>query len=409
MIRKMKRKFIFLAMTAICVLLCLVVAGMNVINYSFVVEEADSTLELLSQNRGRFPDMKGDWFGPMPRPMSPELPYESRYFSVLLDHSGKVILTDTGKIAAVDSEAAARYGQKAFYSGDRSGFIGDFRYLRSAENTNHRIVFLDCGRKLDSFHTFLYASVGMTLAGIVAVFFVIFFASGRIVRPIAESYEKQKRFITDAGHELKTPLTIINANVDVLEMEQQGGNEFLEDIRQQTRRLTDLTNDLVLLARMEEAKTHLQKIDFPLSEIVSEAAQPFHVLAQTQSKSFSCHVQPMLTMNGNAKAIGQLVSLLMDNAVKYSPEGGSVELTLQQAGKNVCLTVTNTTEDPVTKEALSHVFDRFYRADASRSSQIGGHGIGLSVAQAIVHAHGGKLQVATQDCVFRISATFSQQ
>lgn len=397
MIRRLKTKFIALAMAAICVLLAVIVVGMNLINYNAVVAEADSTLSILSQNRGSFPNPMNDRGDRFLFHMSPELPYESRYFSVLFDGSGSVILTDTGKIAAVDSASAVEYAYKAMQSRRPQGFIGNFRYQRSDENGHTRIIFLDCGRKLDSFYTFLYASLAMTLAGIIIVFFVIFFFAGKIVRPIAQSHEKQKRFITDAGHEIKTPLTIIRANVDILEMEFGERNECLEDIQLQTQRLTQLTNDLVLLARMEESENNMQMIDFPVSEIVAEEVMPFRTLAQTQDKQFICDIQPTLTMNGNAKAIRQLVSLLMDNALKYSPARGTISVTMEQSGKSISLTVYNTTEEAISREDLNHVFDRFYRADASRNSESGGYGIGLSVAKAIVTAHAGKIQASTTD------------
>jgi len=381
------------------------VAGMNLINYRTVVAEADDTLRLLSENRGSFPDMKDDKFKPMPRPVSPELPYESRYFSVVLRNDGTVVFTDTGKIAAVDDAAAAQYGIKAFYEKSSSGFIGDYRYLRAEEMGQNRIVFLDCGRKLNSFHTFLYASLGMAFAGIVVVFFLIFFFSGQIIRPIAQSYEKQRRFITDAGHELKTPLTIINANVDVLEME-LGENEYLTDIHRQTGRLTRLTNDLVMLSRMEEAETTMQMIDFPASEVVEETVLPFQKMAQTQQKQLNWKIQPNLTLCGNYRAMEQLVCLLMDNALKYTPEGGNIRLAFVQTGRNACLTVVNDTIESVERTDLEHIFDRFYRTDASRNCETGGYGIGLSVAKAIVTAHGGKIQAsAPNGNTFQITAT----
>lgn len=407
MIRKLKRKFILLAMTAVCVLLAVVVAGMNLISYNALVAEADATLDILSSNRGSFPDTKIDRPNRFPMPMSPETPYESRYFSVLFGADGQLILTDTGKIAAIDPAAAADYGTRALESGRQSGFLGDYRYLRSVENGHDRIVFLDCGRKLQSFHTFLYASLGMAAAGIVAVFFVILFCSGRIIRPIAQSYEKQRQFITDAGHELKTPLTIIGANVDLLEMDQPEAAEALADIRQQTRRLTALTNDLVLLARMEEAESTMPLIDFPVSEVVLEAASAFRAPALAQSKDIALCIQPNLTLRGNARAITQLVGLLMDNALKYSPPESNVGIRLQRSGKILLLCVDNPTLDALSPQTLQHVFDRFYRADASRSSQTGGYGIGLSVAKAIVTAHGGKIQATAENAhTFRITVSF---
>lgn len=416
MIRKLKIKFVALAMTALFALLAVIVVGMNLINYHSVVQEADAVLSVLSQNKGAFPDFGSGPNNHLPPDMSPETPYESRYFSVFLNESGEVVLTDTSKIASVDSEAAAAYARTIVEKQSVQGFLDEYRYIFRSEPNGFRITFLDCGRSLASFRKFLVASTGMALMGYVVVFFVIFFFAGRIIRPIAESYDKQKQFITDAGHEIKTPLTIISANVDILEME-LGENESLADIRQQTERLRSLTNDLVMLTRMEEPGNIMQKIDFPLSEVVAEAAHPFRTLAIQQGKEFVCNIQPMLSLNGNDKAIQQLVAILLDNALKYSPYGGTIALNLIKQNKSgTSFLVFNTAATEIKRESLGRVFDRFYRTDASRSSETGGHGIGLSIAKAIVTAHGGKIQAGTQDgpllpdhgCFAGITATRSR-
>lgn len=212
--------------------------------------------------------------------------------------------------------------------------------------------------------------------------------------PIADSYKKQKRFISDAGHEIKTPLTIINANVDLLESE--GEKEELADIRQQTERLTELTNELIMLSKMEESEQTLQKIDIPLSDLVAETAASFRAPAAARGLSFTAEVTPGITANASPDAVRHLVSLLMENAVKYSPDGGEIRLKLTAQRRAAVLTVFNTTENDVDGNDLPHVFDRFYRADTSRNSQTGGHGIGLSIAKAIVDAHGGSIAAATK-------------
>ena len=259
-----------------------------------------------------------------------------------------------------------------------------------------RITFLDCGREFSSFRSFLLISACMALAGYGAFFFVILFFSKRLLRPITESYEKQRQFITNAGHEIKTPLAIINADVDVLTME-YGENEWLEGIQAQVKRLTGLTNDLVYLSRMEETEEKLQMIEFPFSDVVSETAQAFQGIVQATGKQFQCRVEPMLSLNGNEKSIRQLVNILLDNAMKYSSEGGKVALSAERQGRYIQLSVWNTTIVPVEKQNLSHIFERFYRLDSSRSTQTGGYGIGLSVAKAIASAHNGKISAATQD------------
>lgn len=411
MIRKIKVKFVVLSMTALFVLLSVIVAGMNLINYNAVVTDADETLALLSGNRGKFPDFETfeDFSRPeFPKNMNLETPYESRYFSVLLDENHSVIQADTSRIKAIDTETAIDYAASAIARGRSSGFIRAYRFMCHSEGDFLRITFLDCGRKLDSFQTFLAASICMALTGYLLFFVVILFFSERIVRPVTESYEKQKQFITDAGHELKTPLSIIQADVDVLEMD-LGENEWLSDIQKQTRRLAELTQSLVYLSRMEEAENGMPMIEFPFSDVVEEAAASYQAPAQTQHKNYHCQVQPMLSLTGNEKAIRQLVGILLDNALKYSPEGGDITVTVKKQGRSLLLSVANTTYAPIPKEALERLFERFYRLDSSRSSQTGGYGIGLSVAKAIVTAHGGKVSAASEGTALEITAVFPLQ
>lgn len=396
MIQKIKIRFITVAMAALFVLLAVIVTGMNMINYNSIVRDADIKLEMLSQNKGRFPEFSPNKRRPIPPGMTPETPYELRYFSVLLTETGELVHSDTSRIKAIDNASAVAYAKKALKEPGSNAFIGNYRFAMSAEGSVLRITFLDCSRDVYAFRSFLISSICMALVGYLIFFFVILFFSNRIIKPVTESYEKQKQFITDAGHEIKTPLAIIKADVDVLEME-YGENEWLDGIQAQVKRLSSLTNDLVYLSRMEETETKLQMIEFPFSDVILEAAQAFHAIAQAQGKDFRCDVEPMLSLNGNEKSIRQLVNILIDNAMKYSPEGGIVSLSVHAQNRSLCLSVFNTTIDPIEKQNLSHIFERFYRMDFSRSSQTGGYGIGLSVAKAIVSAHNGRISAATQD------------
>lgn len=403
MIKRLKRKFILLATVSMFVLMTILVGIMNAINYSSVVTETDTIIDILSepktvldfqQNPPDRPPREGNT--PMPREMSPEIPYESRYFTVTVSPNGDIVETDISRIISVDQQSAISYARQAINSDKERSFIEQFRYVKQTDNELTRIIFLDCGRKLDSFRTFMWASIAVGLLGCVIVFVVFCFASGRIVRPIAESYEKQKRFITDAGHEIKTPLTIIGANLDLLEAD-YGNSESLSDIRTQTKRLSDLTNDLVYLSKMEESEDDLRKIEFPVSELIIDTAQEFHAIAQAHSIDYKIKVENNIAMCGNQDAIRHLIYILMDNAMKYSPEGGRVALDAAVYKNKLLVSVFNTTQMPVSKDNISHLFDRFYRADESRNSETGGHGIGLSIAQAITTAHNGKITAETQD------------
>lgn len=392
MIKKLQRKFILLSMSALLFVLAVIITGINIVNYNAVTQEADTLLSFISENKGEFP-MEPDKFGkPLPPGMSPETPYESRYFSVIVDTDTKQSLfIETSRIISVDKTAAVSYANAALNKNAGNGFIHDFRYQILKESNYTRITFLDCGRKLDAYYSFLYASIGISLFGYLIVFAFIAFFSNRIIRPISESYEKQKRFITDASHEIKTPLTIIGADTDILEMEIGEENEWLVDIKKQVNQLTELTNDLVFLSRMEESENTLPMIDFPFSEITTEVACSFQTLAGQQEKELQFNIPPMLTLHGNEKSIRQLVSILLDNAIKYSPSGERILLFVEEQNSHISIAVTNTTTQTIEKEQLNLLFDRFYRVDASRNSKTGGHGVGLSIAKAIVEAHHGKI------------------
>ena len=353
-------------------------------------------LALLAENEGEFPVLKEDfdWEALGPRRQSQELGYEIRYFSVLLDETGAVVETDVGQIAAVDERTAMDYAARILAQDRQAGFLQDYRYLVSQEGTDTRVIFLDCGASMVAFRSTLFTSLWVAAVGLAAVLFLILLLSRRLVRPLILGYEKQKRFITDAGHEIKTPISIIQADSEVLALE-SGENEWIQDIQHQIRRLSSLTSDLIYLSRMEEGQGRERFLPLSLSQVVTETAQAFQTMAKSQNKPFTIDVQPGLAMEGEEKALGQLVSVLLDNALKYAPEGGEIALTLARQGKYFRLTVENTAQG-ITKELLENLFDRFYRGDGSRNSSQGGYGIGLSIARAVVQTHRGKITASAK-------------
>ncbi|KIR03124.1 Two component system histidine kinase [Lachnospiraceae bacterium TWA4] len=374
------------------VVLSIIISIASISNYLTIESTADDTLEVLAKNDGQFPsNFRHD------KHFSPELPFESRYFSVSMTTDGEVTSTNTEKIRAIDSSTAITYAQEIFANKKTRGFISDYRYqtITSEDANSIQMIFLDCGRDLRSFRSFVFTSIGVAMIGLLLVLLLLIFVSAKIVKPFSENYEKQKRFITDAGHELKTPLAIIQADTEILEMD-FGENEWILDIKEQTKRLTDLTNNLVFLARMEEEHPQIEMMDFPLSDIVEEMLTPFQSLAKTQNKTLTSTIQPLINMKGNEKTIRQLISIFMDNAIKYCPEGGKISLSLEKQKNHIKLCVYNTTSS-ISKDSLPHLFDRFYRTDTSRNSKTGGYGLGLSIALAIINTHKGKVVATTDD------------
>ena len=405
MIKRLRIKYTVLAVSALFLLLTIIVAGMNLLNYRSVIDEADETLAVLSDNSGVFPSFENgmEW---LPSGMSREIPFESRYFSVLLDENNTPILIETSNIYTIDGVTAVGYAVEVAEGKDEKGFKDDYRFVVTSERIGKRITFLDCGRKIALFHEFRNTSIMISLAGYFVILLLVCFFVARFTRPVSESYEKQKRFITDAGHEIKTPLTIINADVDILKMDVEE-NEYLDDIKKQSNRLAELTNDLIKLARMEESKSNIQLIDIPASEIILETAASFQTIAKSLNKELVIQVQPMLTMLGDKSKVEHLITILLDNAIKYSPDGETVKLSFERRGKRLLLSVNNVSSVRLSADDIRHIFDRFYRADQSRNSETGGHGIGLSIAQAIVNLHGGKIEAASPDGkTFMITASF---
>ena len=404
MIKKLKIKLVLLSMSSLFLLLAILVGAMNIINYNSIANDADKILSVISENKGRFPEHKNpkDKKPNKQHSLSPEAPYESRYFSVLIDNEGYIVKTNTSKIKSVDAEKAMEYGRTALNKLKSNGFIDIYRYSKTEDGNHTRITFLDCRKQYDTFYNFMFASISMSAIGYIIVFIIIFIFSGKIIQPISESYEKQKRFITDAGHEIKTPLTIINANTDILEAE-KGNCEPIDDIRVQTKRLTELTNELVYLTKMEE-ENRTEMFEIPLSEVVKESAESFMVLAESCNKTLNTNIEPLLTIKGNIKDISQLTGILLDNAIKYSVENSTINVLLLKQGKYAELSISNTCKSPIDKSKLSKIFDRFYRCDLSRNSETGGYGIGLSIAKAIVQKHAGKIfAVSTEENVFKIT------
>ena len=403
MIRDLRKKFILVAMLSTMLVLTAIMGVVNFSNYREMLDRADEMTALLEQNDGKFPEEpswheQDDTETPPAKPendekdksrFSVETPFETRYFTVTVDENGEVTDCDLDRIAAVDEETAEEYTQTAQQKNKTTGFQGIYRYRVTETEGGAKYVFLDCRREISNFRTVLVTTISVSLLGLAAVFVLVVIFSRMVFRPVEESIQKQKRFITDASHELKTPLTIIDANTEVMEME-SGESQWTKSTRKQIQRLSGLVQQLVTLSRLDEEKGLEEKCEFNLSEAVSECVQPYESLAQTREKNLTLNIEEDITYTGDERSIRQLAGILMDNAVKYSSENGNITLTLKKKGKKILLVVYNDADD-LPQGKLDVLFERFYRLDNSRNSGTGGSGIGLSVAKAIVQAHKGKI------------------
>ncbi len=393
MIRRLRWKFILIAMLSLFMVLAVIMVTINALSYKGVIDKADETLDIIAEG-GEFPQIPLRPGFPYQKSASREIPLDSRFFIVIFSETDAPVSVIKKNISMITDENAIYMAERALEDGDERDFLGNYRYLIRDDKGFVRVIFLDCAGALSTNRNFILISITISAVGLLAVFLLLFFLSKLVTDPVSESVEKQKRFITDAGHELKTPLTVIDADAELIAME-NGESEWVADIKQQTKRLAALTNDLIYLSRMEEEGYKLPFVELPLTDIVSEIAQSFTSIFKTNNKKFDTRIEKMLTVKGDEKSLGQLISILLDNAVKYSCEDDVVELELKRQGRYACLSVTNKAEG-ITKEKAERLFDRFYRGDKSRE-QSSGYGLGLSIARAITESHKGKIAATVKE------------
>ena len=380
----------------------LVFTAIFLLIYSFSTRQLNNTMDALadriSDNNGRFPewrDDRGNLGTPMGVPdfMTKETPFSTRFFTVWFDPSGEVAFIDVGSISAITQETAQEYAEETYKSGRERGWLANYRYKQYPTAHGMAIVYVDGSMNRFMSNRMLLAAGAVLMVSALAIWVTVIFFSKRAVRPVAESYEKQKQFITDANHELKTPLTLIMANLDILEAE-IGENEWLSDIRSEGARMGALVEQLVALARMDEDRASLKAQRFSLSEMVIDVASEFQILAQGCGKSMEAQIDPQIEYMGDEAAIRRVVSILLDNAVKYCDDGGEISLRLEKK-KHPVLYVANTYAD-VGQAEFDKLFDRFYRADKARTFT-GGFGVGLSIAKATVTKHKGEISAYKKD------------
>lgn len=251
------------------------------------------------------------------------------------------------------------------------------------------VVFLNIFEDIQAGRSLLAATVIIGIASLLAVFVLVVVFSGRAIRPYIRNIERQKRFITDAGHELKTPLTSIATSADIAAME-HGDDEWIANIRKQSARLAKLVGELVTLSRLDEEEPLPEKALFSLSDAAWEIAEPFSVRAKAEGKSCSQQIEDHLELTGDRNMIQRMLSILLDNALRYSGPGGEIRMDIYGKRGRIYMEVSNTCGQQEIPD-LERLFDRFYRPDDSRSSHTGGFGIGLSIARAVAQAHGGKI------------------
>lgn len=398
MLRKLRLRFIISAMAAFGFVMLVLVIGINLLNYSVTKARQDETITGImeyEQMKALKPEESIPMISEMPWADGPEADFTTRFFVVHCNREGSMIETFKEHISSMDYDTIRQYTEEIMSRDKERGYYEEYRYRVYDDESGYTIIFLNVSNTQRFIRSLGRISVIIAFISLLSVFLLILFFSGKAIRPFMKNIERQKQFITDAGHELKTPLTSISTSADILSMEYED-DEWIENIRKQAKRLTHLVNNLVALSRLDEVTPFPEKTQISLSEAAWETAEPFSALARAEGKSYVYHIEEGLRLLGDRNAIQQMLSILLDNAVRYFKKGGEIRLDIYQKHGRIYIEVFNTCEIQNNTEP-DRLFDRFYRPDESRSAGTGGSGIGLSMAQAVAEAHGGKIKVSIME------------
>lgn len=437
MIKALQKKFIMTAMIAITILLAAITAAINGFNLVLTLQNEDALLEMLSDNAGmpQFADGR-----PVPAEVArsadvgsketdetgsgsgapdaeadhsdadaavPAVPtYTSgmteddvrsvRFFVIRFDPEDNIFYSDVSRISSVSLDEARSLARDALKSGKKNGNHDSFVYRVSSQQESRTVVFMDVSGDRRELGSIALISAVTFALGWAAMLILVILLSRRAIRPIAENIERQKQFITNAGHEIKTPLAIIQTNTEAVELF-TGRTKWTANIKDQVKRLNGLVQNMLVLSRMDENSLQPVREEFMLDDLIRETLKPFQESIRGKNLTLTQELSPQTAVRADRAALTQLFSILFDNAVKYTPEGGFLRCRLEKNGRKVVFTQENSLEKGGQRIPAEKLFERFYRGDSARTQKNGGYGIGLSAARSMARMNGGTLRAEYPD------------
>ena len=390
MTKTLKRRFIIFTMIAVTCLLIFIVLAINSLNWVMLERQSDTVLETLVDADGAFHKMDFDRPPPFSRPLDMDRMRASRFFIVRSDLSGNIVDVNIDQISAIDQETAKSYALKVLKTDAVSGRVDGYKFVVKQMGLGQLIFFMDTSEQSESFRMVLFVSTAIAVLCWIMLLIIVILLSGKVIRPVLIGMEKQKQFITNAGHEMKTPLAIIQSNNDTMALI-HGENKYNVHIRNQTKRLNVLMSNLLTLAKLDE-EIPLPTEAVNISEVANELLPVYMEDAQARNLRFHVHIEPDIVIQTNKDSFRQMLTILLDNALKYTPDSGYIRLSLARDDRHIQIIEENTC-DPSLELDPERLFERFYRGDAARTQrkESSGYGIGLSAARAICENFGGKM------------------
>lgn len=402
-ITRLRRRIVIVTIAAVATALALIFGIVNVWNRVLIAERADSIITVLSENDGSFPE---EWKDKVKYKRgvfeaTAETPFETRYLVADFDKNDDITSLNLSHIAHLGRTEAETAARTILEGDEAEGYFDRYRFrvIENGDGTG-MLIAVDCFQQLKSAESLINISVVVAGATILITLAFIVPLSKRAVEPFLKNLERQQRFVTDASHELKTPIAIIAANTDLIEAI-NGESSWTRSTRTQTARLDKLTGELIELARTDEPTARSQLVEVDLTEVVEREVEDFVPLAEASSKTLDVRCDGHAMVMGAPNELERLLDVLLDNAVKYCDDGGCVRVRVAEHMREVRLVVSNPCAALSAKDT-KRLFDRFYRADTSRARSTGGYGIGLSIALGIVARHSGEIAARKVDDALEI-------
>ena len=395
MIQHFRKKFILISTSALLVVIITIIGSISAVTYFQARQEVNSVLSILSDNEGRMPARQvpsQSNFFPQQR-FTRESLSRYRYFSATIPHNGDPIQVDNQHILSVSAATIRQLAQRVERRNNDHGQVlynsNVYAYQVRRMGKRTLVVFLDESLMMSRAREIINLGVLLGVVSLVLYTIILVLFSRRVIRPIIEAEQRQKEFITNAGHELKTPLTVISANTEMQELTNRE-TELTTSTKEQVSRMTKLINYLVSLARLQE-QPQMNIIPVDAIAVVDRAVAGFKNVAASAGHRFEAAVAPAITVMADENYLYELVSILIDNANKYCDPDGTVSVQLAAVKKNAVLTVTNSYAKGAQVDT-KRFFERFYWENKARTlSKNAGYGIGLSMAQTIVHNFNGRI------------------